>query len=283
MENDNIIVLKSAYGKTQGQTYHITPCVDPETGMLPPHIRERDSFGQLILSEEDKAKASSTDPKKKVIFLPIDVPIVVQHGTTFDLDNPLDKAKWEAIKNSALIAKDRMEKDSKGNYKVDGGPVGVEATGWVRGLYGNADLYVEHPGLVAKNKNDFRKLVNKAQSFILNDSLDQLIVKCRLLEKDMSRANSHDIEDWLLTQAEKYPNKIIELYTGNSTAARLLLVEAIDKGVIVKKDGFYYFGDDIVIGRSQDKAVEYLMDPEHTVITEQIKKETFPKLEKKNK
>ena len=56
MENDNIIVLKSAYGKTQGQTYHITPCVDPETGMLPPHIRERDSFGQLILSEEDKAE-----------------------------------------------------------------------------------------------------------------------------------------------------------------------------------------------------------------------------------
>ena len=179
-ENNDIIVLKSAYGKTQGQTYHITPCVNPETGMLPSHIRERDSHGQLILSEEDKQKASSTDPKKKVVFLAIDVPIVVQHGTTFDLTNPLDKAKWEAIKYSSLIAEDRMERDSKGNYKVDGGPVGVDDTGWVRGLYGSADLYVEHPGLVAKSKNDFRKLVNKAQNFILNDSLDQLILKCRL-------------------------------------------------------------------------------------------------------
>lgn len=281
MENNNVIVLKSAYGKTQGQTYHITPCVDPETGMLPPHIRERDAHGQLILSEEDKIKAAQTDPKKKVVFLAVDVPIVVQHGTTFDLENPLDRARWEAIKNSSLIAKDRMERDNKGNYKVDGGPVGVEETGWVRGLYGSADLYVEHPGLVAKNKNDFRKLVNKAQNYILSDSLDQLILKCRLLEKDMSRANSNDIEDWLLTQAEKNPQKIIELYTGNSTAARLLLVEAVDKGVIIKKEGFYYFGDDIVIGRSQDKAVEYLMDPEHNVIVEQIKKETFPQLQKK--
>ena len=284
MDQSNIIVLKSAYGKTQGQTYHITPCVDPMTGMYPPCVRERDAVtGQLILSEADKVKANEPNLAKRQVFVASDVPIVVQHGTTFDLDNPLDRARWEAIKNSSLIAEDRFAKDSAGNYKVDGGSISVDEVGRVQGDYGIADLYVEHPGLAAKNRNDFRKLILQAQNFIANDTLDQWILKCKLLEKDMSRANSSDIEDWLFTQAEKYPQKIIDLYTGNSTKVRLLLVEAIARGVIVKKDGLYYFGDDIVIGRGQDRAVEFLQNPDNKVLYDQISKETFPELQKKTK
>lgn len=284
MEQSNIIVLKSAYGKTQGQTYHITPCVDPATGMYPACVRERDpQTKQLILSEADRAKLSEPNPAKRAVFVASDEPIVVQHGSTFDLDNPLERARWEAIRYSKLIAEDRYEKDKDGNYKIDGGNVSVDDVGRVRGDFGMADLYVEHPGLAAKNKNDFRKLVLQAQNFVANDTLDQWILKCKLLEKDMSRANSSDIEDWLFTQAEKYPQKIIDLYTGNSTKIRLLLVEALAKGVVLKKDGLYYFGDEIILGRGQDKVVEFLKNPDNKIIYDQISKETFPELQSQKK
>lgn len=283
-KQSNIIVLKSAYGKTQGQSYFIVPCADPNTGMYPPCVRERDSHtGLLNLSEKDKLMANDPDPKKRVVFVASDEPIEVKHGTTFDLDNPLDNAKWEAIKNSKMIADDRYAKDSSGNYKIDGGSVSIDAIGRVRGDFGVADLYVERPGLAAKSRNDFRKLVLQAQNYIANDTLDQWILKCRLLEKDMSRANSSDIEDWLYTQAEKNPQKIIDLYVGNSTKVRLLIAEATSKGVIKKKNGIYYFGDDMIIGRDLDKTVEYLANPDNKVIYDQISKETFPELQKKTK
>ena len=45
-----------------------------------------------------------------------------------------------------------------------------------------------------------------------------------------------DIEDYLLSVAEKNPDKIISLYTGNDTSLRILFMDAKDKKVILSKN-----------------------------------------------
>lgn len=275
---ENIIVLKSAYSKTQDQVYFIQPCVDPVTGMYPSCVREVEDTKthKMILSEDDKKFLS-----KGGVLIPASKPIKVHHGSTFNLDDKLQAAQWEAIKNSAMIAPDRLAKDIRGNFVVDGEKPYMTETGVVRGKYGSADLYVEHPGNVAKNKNDFRKRVLKAQNLITGDTFDGWITKCKLLEKNMAHANVNDVEDYLFTQAEKYPDKIIELYTGSTTAIRLLLISALDKNVVIKRNGLLIYADNIVLGASTDAAVTFLSQPENIKVKELIQQETFPELYKK--
>ena len=277
MENSEIIVLQSAYNKTPGQVYYIQPCIDPATGEYPPCVREVDDpkTHHMILSESDKE-----DQRNGVIFIPASKAIKVQHGTTFDLSVPRQRAEWEAIKNSAMIAQDRSEKTAGGVFVVDGEKPYVTDTGMVKGRYGKADLYVFRPGVAAKHRNTMKELVYKATGLVLNDpaGLAGWITKCKLLEKDMSRSPESDVKDYLLTQAEKNPEKIIELYTGTSTQIRLLLLEAIDKHVVVKRQGLIIYSDDIVLGSNMDAAVAYLAQPEHLQVKKLIEQETFPNL-----
>lgn len=277
-KSDNIVVLKSVYGKTSGQDFHIMPCIDPETGDYPDCIRPSvinpdGTIGQMILSEKDLNERS-----KGKIFIPAEVPIVIKHNETFDLNKPVDKAKWEAIKNSKLIAKERFQKDSQGNYVIDGERASQAENGMVKGHYGLADLYIDRPGVAAKARNDIRILQAKAIALISDDSLDGMVKKCRLLEKDMSRANSNDVMDYLMTFAQRDPQKIINLYTGSDTANRLLVIDAIEKHVIVKRDSLLIYADNIVLGASVDAAVTYLTSPTGVKIKELIMQETYPQL-----
>ena len=272
-----IIILQSAYNKTPGQKYYIQPCKDPLTGEYPSCVREvsDEKTHQMILSESDKE-----DMRKGIVLLPASKPIVVQHGTTFDLSIPRQKAEWEAIKNSSMIAKDRFERNRDGSYVVDGEKPYESETGVIRGRIGAADLYIFRPGVAAKNRNTLKELVYKATGLVLNDpaGLSGWITKCKLLEKDMSRSNENDIKDYLLTQAEKYPEKIIELYTGTTTQIRLLLIESMNKHIVNKKNGLLIYADDIVLGASMDAAVAYLSQPEHTQIKKLIEQEAYPEL-----
>ena len=281
MEKSEIIILQSAYNKTPGQKYYIQPCKDPATGEYPSCVREvlDERTHQMILSETDKE-----DMKKGVVLLPASKPIVVQHGTTFDLSVPRQRAEWEAIKNSSMIAKDRFEKNADGTYVVDGEKPYETETGVIRGRFGKADLYIFRPGVAAKNRNSIRELVFKATDLVLHDpaGLSGWITKCKLLEKNMAHANKNDIEDYLLTQAEKYPEKIIELYTGTKTSIRLLIIEAMNKNVIIKRGGILYYADDVVLGGNLDAAVTFLSQQENNNLRELIKRDTFPELNKKN-
>lgn len=255
--SNNIVILRSVFGKV-GQSYIINPCKDPATGMLPPHIRPVDSNGDIILSEADKASGK--------ILLRETEAIEVVDGTIFDLDNPQDKAKWDAIKHSVLIAPERTAKDADGNYLIDGN----------KQRYGEAVLYIERPGEATKLKNTRQKLVIKAQNFVIESSKEDKITKCKLLGKDMRHAYESDIEDFLLEYAQKAPNKIIDLYTGSDTEIRMLFIDALNKKVIVKKDGVYLYGDTIGLGVTDDAVIIYMKQPENKKVVELIKRETYP-------
>lgn len=274
-QESNLIVLKSTFNKTPGMVYKISPCPDSK-GKMPSCVKRVNKDGDMILSEQEVALWNA----QKQVYIPEDQPIIVQHGTTFDLDDPLQAAQWEAIKNSKLIAAERDEKDLKGDYVIDGGVSIIDNYQNPKGRYGLAELYIERPGRTAKVRNDIRKLIIKAQNLILDDSLDHRVLICKLFEKDYSHANSNDVEDFLLTQAEKYPEKIIKFYNSEEASLRLLLIKAKENGVVSQKqDGLYY--SEIKIGSNLDLAVEYLKNDK--VLTGEIKKETFPELEKKTK
>ena len=92
----------------------------------------------------------------------------------------------------------------------------------------------------------------------------------------MRHAYESDIEDFLLEYAQKAPNKIIDLYTGSDTEIRMLFIDALNKKVIVKKDGVYLYGDTIGLGVTDDAVIIYMKQPENKKVVELIKRETYP-------
>ena len=255
----NIIILRSVFGKV-GQSYTMNPCIDPSTGSYPSHVKSVDSNNDMILSEKDKSSGN--------IFIKEIEEITVQDGTIFDLNVPIQKAKWEAIKHSTLIAAERTAVDSQGNSIIDGTPT----------KYGTAVLYIERPGEDSKIKNTKKKLITNACNYVFQDSRDGQITKCKLLGKDMRNAYASDVEDFLINYAEKYPQKIIDLYTGTDTTLRMLFIDALNKGTIVQKSGIYMYGDRINIGITDDACITWMKQPENQKFVELIKRDTYPDL-----
>lgn len=146
---ENVIVLRSVYGKV-GMTYRIQPCKDPATGSYPECVKRVNSQGDMILTDAER--------NSKFPYVRENETITIVDGTTFDLNNPRDKAKWEAIKHCPIIASERWEKDSQGNYKIDG------TMGWSnrKPRYGTAELYVDRPGLESQQRVSKKKLVHDA-------------------------------------------------------------------------------------------------------------------------
>ena len=259
---NNEIILRSVYGKVN-QIYFIQPCPNPRTGKFPDCVKTVDSHGDMILSEDD-VKAMSSGEKH---FIPANFVFEIVDGTRFDLDDIVDKAKWEAIEYCNWIAKDRYQRDSEGNLIIDGGTK----------RYGVADLYVERPGEITKVKLNKKQLVHRACSYIYEDSEQERIKKCKVLGRNLSNAAPSDIEDYLISYAEKDPKTIINLYEGEDWKMQLFILDAIERGVIRRSEGIYKY-DDKILGASMEAVVIFLRDVRFKKILDSLKRETYPNL-----
>ena len=266
----NVIILRSVYGKVN-QIYFIQPCPNPRTGRYPDCVRlvkgdPNKGPTEMILSEDDITKMS----KGEAHFVAADQVFEIVDGTTFDLDDVIDNAKWESIKYCNWIAKDRSERDANGNYVIDGNSR----------KYGNADLYVERPGELTKIRMSKKELIFRASQYIYEDSEVERIKKCRVLGRNLSNAIPADVLDFLIETAEKNPKKIMDLYEGEDWKMQLFLLDAIDRGVIRKSDGIYKY-DDKMLGASLEATVTFLRDIRYKKILDSIKRETYPELQPK--
>ena len=104
------------------------------------------------------------------------------------------------------------------------------------------------------------------------------LLKAKLLGKHMTNMPSTDVEDYLLAVAEKDPDKIIKLYTGEDMDLRLLLVEARDKGVVIIKNKMYIYGAR-PIGATEEAAIEWMKQSSNQKFVEMMKQDTFPDLQ----
>lgn len=269
MEEKNIIILRSVYGKV-GQTIFITPVKDPRTGRFPDCVRRVNSNGDMILSDADRN-------------LGHDYPLIaenrvfeIQDGTQLDLNDPWQNAEWECIKNSFIIAPSRDARDSHGNLLIDG----EIADGKTRARYGKAELYVEAPGRETVKKVSKAQEIFNAQSFIFNDDrgAEGRVLAARLLGKNMKNAPDAEVTNFLLDLAQRNPKQIIEIYTGSDTGLRLLIIEAREKNIIIAKNKVFVYADDIVLGVTEDSVLAFLKDPKNKKILELIKRDTYPEL-----
>jgi hypothetical protein len=268
---DKIIILKSVFEKVTNMKYFIQPCRD-KSGLYPSCVRKVDSNGDMILSTQDRDDFASG----KKVFFPEDHVFTITSGKKYDLTNPADLAEWECIKNCKLIAKSRDAKDENGNFIIDGTPT----RNGKPGRNGIAELYIDRPGLETARKVSRKKLIYKAQTYIYEDprGADGQLNMALILGKDMTNQPNADVVDFLVRQAEKDPQKIINLYTGQDTSVRILFIQAKKKRIIYIKDKLYIYGNDIILGATEDAAIAWLKDPRNQKVVEYIQKDTFPEL-----
>lgn len=266
----NIVVLRSVFGKV-GQKYYIQPQKDSR-GRYAECVKRVNSQGDIILTSEEIER----EAKGLAAYIPETELFVIEDGKTFNLDDVYDRAVWEAIKNCDLIAPDRFAKNEKGDYLIDG-TVDPRSK---RPRYGTAELYVDRPGFEAQRRVTRRKLIVEASNYIMNDErgYEGRLLVAKVLGRDMKNQPNADVEDYLLSIAEKTPEKIINCYTGGDIQLRMLFIEAREKGVIVKKDGLYVYGDDgkVALGTTDSAAIEWMKTQRNAKTLALIRKDTYP-------
>lgn len=266
----NIVVLRSVFGKV-GQKYYIQPQKDSR-GRYADCVRRVNSEGDIILTPAEIEKES----KGLAAYIPVDKLFVIEDGKTFNLDDVYEAAEWEAIKNCDLIAPDRFAKNENGDYLIDG-TIDPKSK---RPRYGTAELYVDRPGYESQRRVTRKKLIVEASNYIMNDErgYEGRLLTARVLGRDMRNQPNADIEDFLLSVAEKTPEKIIDCYTGGDMKLRILFIEAREKGVIIKKQGIYVYGEDgkVILGATDDAVIEWMKASKNAKTLALIRKDTYP-------
>lgn len=256
----NVITLRGVYGKLK--TYYFTPMKD-KNGTFPTFVKRvrynSNGDSEMILSEKE------LNSPERDSFIPEDLIIEVTDGTEFDLDIPFERNKWEAIKNSNLIVPERGARDDKGNLIIDGD----------KRRYGLAELWIERPGEDSERRISKIKMVTKAYTYIEQDSMEGRATKVKLLGKIMRNAPDSDIQDFLYSKAEKDPQLIIDLYTAPGTALKLMLIDALEKQIIIKSKGVYTYGE-TALGVTEESVLLFLQSPSNKQIYLSIRNETYP-------
>lgn len=253
----NIKIIRSVYKVTR---CIMEPVPNPKTGRLPDNVRKVDSKGDMILSAEDKN--ISTD-----LLIPETASIEIFDGKEFNLDDPYDAAWWNAIKDSRLIAKERGAKNEHGVFIIDGNA----------SRYGTAEFYVETPGRDAAIKIERKRKTHQALAFIFGDTSQGLYTKARLIGGSMNGLAVDEVIEYLSDIADKNPEEILKVYTGEDIHLHILLADALEKHVIrYKNKQIYIFGEGTILGASEDSVINWMKLPNNKAIVDLIKSETYP-------
>ena len=145
-------------------------------------------------------------------------------------------------------------------------------------VYGRAELYIYKPGVAARNRVNRKKLINTAQNYIFEDSLEHQVQIARLLGKHMEHVQHSDLEDYLIQTAERDPEKIISLYRGDDTELRIMFYEAVDRKIIEIKEGVYVYDGSINLGGTDDSSITWLKDRKNKKWLDRITAEVYPEL-----
>ena len=106
----NTITLRSAFGKVKSVWFNQ---VKDKNGMYPPFVKEvrmnPNGESEMILSEKDL-----NDPDRAG-FIPADMEILVEDGTTFNLDNILQSESQNIFFREDISAQDESNDENTSN------------------------------------------------------------------------------------------------------------------------------------------------------------------------
>ena len=260
MLENKVITLRNVYGKIK--EVHLQPGRQ-KNGARFPWVKpvRYDSMGnaEMILSQDEM------NSPERDYFIAEDADIIITDGTQFDLSDPYQRNLWRCIENSDQIAPTRDARDKNGNLFIDGNMT----------RYGMAEFYVDIPGEESERSVSKKQKITKAWTYIGGDSKNGRLTKCKILGKHMNNAPDSDVEDYLYQRAEKNPDEIIELYTSGDMSLKLLLIDAKERGIILKKDGMFVYADTL-LGATDDAVIIFFKTPANKRILDQIKFEVYP-------
>lgn len=258
---EDIIILRSTFKIPKA---YLEPCKNPKTGRYPDCVRRVDSNNDMILSQDDKNSGNFFIKETEVIE--------IYDGKVFDLNDEIQANEWEAIKYHKIIAKARNEKDKDGNLVIDGNAK----------KYGVASWYVEIPGKETNVNNQKRRKKIEAQNFIIDDSPENRLLKAKVLGKVLYNAHDSDVEDYLMQEAERNPEKIITLYTGTDMQLRITFMKAKEDKIILFTDKLWVYGDNIM-GATDEAAILWMKQKQNKKIVDLINQEVYPELHEQKK
>jgi hypothetical protein len=216
----------------------VQPVKDPLTGWY---------RGVERLSDEDKrSKKFWAEPNSKFIL---------KEGTTFDLTREEHRIIWEWVKFQPCLASSFEEAQTRPE----------------------AEFYIHIRGQEAQKRVVGKKLKAKAAQLILADNPSNYTLRAKLLSVNMDgEPDNNIILDFLLDMAEKAAPRVIKVYEDKLVSLRMLLINATEKGIVqIEASGAYRYGN-IILGMSEDTAIDWLANEENKNTVQLLEKEVNP-------
>lgn len=235
------IVLKNVYGKTNNKL-RLEPCYNQRTSQW---------MGVKKLSDEQKRNATYfVEPG--VTFL------IIKDGHEFDLTREKDRIDWEWVQFCPQIGVGRESTDFQ--FK------GQEAEDFKSYEGGEREFYVyDEEAEVSREERRLSKEF-EAEKYVHDQSNTGIYRVARLLGSNMENSTPSAVRNFLVSKARKHPEKVLAIALDPAQKSRLFLYAALDKEIVRKRDGVYYYNE-VGMGTTEDQALLWLQeDRNHTLV-----------------
>jgi hypothetical protein len=137
-----------------------------------------------------------------------------------------------------------------------------------------AYFYIFRPGHESAKKIAETEERVSLMNYILQDSNENLYNRASILGIDMSDSVISDVKEYLLNMVNTEPAKIKQVYESKTFSLELLLLHALKKGIITKRNGVFTFGE-ILLGVEERAVVAYFANPSNHITTRAIESVTY--------
>ena len=105
------------------------------------------------------------------------------------------------------------------------------------------------------------------------------------VKQTLSGANHKDVIREIIAgiEEEGLKARVIKVYTSADVALQLLLIDAREKGTIKKVNGMWMYGEDTILGATDESIILWFKIPENKSVLELIRNETYPEYMAKTK
>lgn len=232
------ILIKAAYGKQQGKM------------KIHPRSANGKLMGVVEYSEDEKRKLPAH------MIVTTETHVWIEDDFELDLTDEKDAVTWGWLQHcQGDIAHSRDEAQASPDCA----------------------FFVQNDEKDTRERLTRTRLTKKALDYIYNEgSQTRLVEVCRLLGSRMESAKPLDIEEYLVSVAEKTPKRIVDAFEDKNARVKLFLFRAVDKSSVeVNPAGIYKYGE-ITMGISEEHAIEWLKNPENASLVTHIRAEVYP-------
>lgn len=246
---DRTVVLKSCYGKT-GIKMFLEPCRDGRTGRW---------LGVEALSEEQKRG-------REYVVVPGVTRLEIQDGYTFDLRDPRQAIDWAWVQHCPQIVGGRNEASYHG--------ISAEESRSFEGA--DNEFYVfDEAAETANQEQRFDKQYQALQVIHELKGHSAYYQFARLLGSNMETSSVSAVRTFLQDQAQRFPQRVMAAKQDASSSVKLFLYAALDKEIIRKRQGVFYYND-IALGSTEEQTLFWLGEDRNFTLVRAMQLELYP-------